>query len=111
MTQYFHGRRLDEQGNIISKGGFTVAVNVPVLDGVSIHDMVDVEVGIALCSNKDNYNRSLGRLIANGRLNLCKMEVISKTDNTIVLFSELDKASFIFEKKKNKIHFTLVTIH
>jgi hypothetical protein len=55
---YFHVR--DGFEGVANKGGGTAAFE--------LQENGTWKVGIALCSEKDNFNRKLGRLIATGRL-------------------------------------------
>lgn len=58
---YFHIRNRDEYtGEILPKGGYTFICEP---DGDTL------KWSFAICSKKDNYNKKLGRLIAESRMN------------------------------------------
>lgn len=59
MQTFMHYRKYNKQGQIESRGGMTVAVN---LEGRNI------TYAIAQCSTKDNFCREQGRIKAGGRL-------------------------------------------
>ncbi len=58
-TTFMHYRKYDRNGQMTSKGGMTLAVQ---LDGNQL------TIALAECGRKDAYNRKLGRTIAEGRL-------------------------------------------
>lgn len=60
-TYYMHYRRRDTYGEPLPKGGATLAIRP--LQGDQI------AVSMALCSERDLFNKKLGRSIATGRLN------------------------------------------
>lgn len=64
--KYYHLRRMDEAlkndknpRGIMSRGGVTVAI---------VDDNDKKTVAIALCSDKDNYSKKIGRKITLGRI-------------------------------------------
>jgi hypothetical protein len=59
--RFEHIRRKDEAGNVSNYGGKTVAYIVDKVSG-------GITKGESVCSEKDVYNKKLGRLIATGRL-------------------------------------------
>lgn len=59
-VQFMHFRRI-KQGDIISRGGATVAYKVDKQGRVE-------KYAIALCSDNDNYSRETGRNLSSGRL-------------------------------------------
>lgn len=71
MRTFMHYRKYNRQGQIESRGGLTLAVN---LDGRAIH------VAMAECGRKDNFDRKRGRMIAEGRLNNDKFVVLALPD-------------------------------
>lgn len=58
MCKFLHVRNRDANGNLLNNGGATVAFDV---DGDVLF------YASALCSRKDQFNRRIGRLIAEGR--------------------------------------------
>ena len=60
MTTFIHYRKFDRMGQIKAKGGLTLAIKS---DGEYVY------VATAKCGQKDNFDRKLGRTIAEGRLN------------------------------------------
>lgn len=74
-TYYFHYRLDDRRATIVgdftaalfeqplaARGGLTVAYRLVGEDAAK--RQVEVEVGVAFCSLKDNYDKSVGRLVA-----------------------------------------------
>jgi hypothetical protein len=59
-TYYMHYRRRDTSGCALPQGGATLAIRT-----VGENRIV---VGMALCSNRDVFNKKLGRAIAEGRI-------------------------------------------
>jgi hypothetical protein len=57
---YTHIRPTDEAGNILNKGGLTIAY--------TFDEHGEKIVGKSFCSKKDVYNKTLGRMISTGRL-------------------------------------------
>jgi hypothetical protein len=58
-TTFMHYRKFDRRGQIMAKGGLTLAIQ---------QDGQQLTIAMAECGRKDNFNRSLGRIIAEGRL-------------------------------------------
>lgn len=56
-----HIRAKDKDGNILSKGGATISAIVDDNDVV-------VSMAVALCHSRDNFNRRVGKVKANGRM-------------------------------------------
>lgn len=56
---FMHYRKFDRRGQIMSTGGLTLAIE---------QDGNKLSVAMAECGRKDNFNRQLGRTIAEGRL-------------------------------------------
>jgi hypothetical protein len=67
-TFLFHFRRIDDSGNIISKGGTTIAV-------LEKNDLF--YYGIAICSNNEMFWKMEGRIRANLRAN-CKRAYLTQ---------------------------------
>jgi len=59
-TTYMHYRKFDRMGQIVPKGGMTVAIR---------QEGHELTVALSECGRKDLFNRKLGRTIAEGRLN------------------------------------------
>lgn len=57
--KYIHLRRYDPEGNLLPKGGATIAY-------VLIHALLQYK--IARCNYKDVFSRKIGRAIASGRM-------------------------------------------
>jgi hypothetical protein len=60
QTKFIHLRVLDSMGKPYSTGGVTVAYKLLEENRVLFQ--------YAICTDKDNYNKSIGRAIAGGRL-------------------------------------------
>jgi len=58
-VSFMHYRKYDRQGQIESKGGLTLAIE---------RHGNQLIVAMAECGRHDNFNRKLGRTIAEGRL-------------------------------------------
>lgn len=58
-VHYIHLRDRDENGRPLTRGGVTIAY-------INLHDVITLAV--AVCSQKDNFCRRLGRNIARGRV-------------------------------------------
>lgn len=58
-----HIRLYDEEGELLPQGGATYAYLLKIVDGQLIAD-----VGIAVCSDLDNFNKRIGAMIAVERL-------------------------------------------
>jgi len=54
-----HYRKFDRRGQIMPKGGLTLAIN---------QDGNYLTIAMAQCGRKDNFDRKMGRTIAEGRL-------------------------------------------
>src|SRR3990167_3604624 len=59
-VKYIHIREYSEEGDLLPKGGATIAYRM--------YKMDSVEFAIARCSKKDPYSKRKGRDIALGRL-------------------------------------------
>jgi len=60
MPRFFHLRRIDTNGNILSNGGATISINEDISDKFYC-------VGIAECSLSDTFNKQMGRAKSAGR--------------------------------------------
>lgn len=58
-VRYQHHRPTDDKGNLLPKGGTTVAS--------ILKDDIEIKA-ISECSAKDTYRKKIGRIIATGRL-------------------------------------------
>lgn len=67
VVKYKHERPLDDCGNLVARGGKTVAFIVLNYDEITHKPCMTIE-GEAVCSKHDVYCKSLGRKIALGRL-------------------------------------------
>lgn len=61
--RYRHYRFVDERGNILNNGGYTLAVMDQVISGVEISIG-----GLSRCARTDNFDRAVGRYYALNRL-------------------------------------------
>lgn len=73
--QFFHYREGEFLKQILPKGGITFSVEELPIDAFdhlskSLGTTVKIRVGVARCSEKDNYNKRMGRLISRNRAEL-----------------------------------------
>jgi len=73
--QFFHYRQGKILGEVFPKGGATFSVeevSIDAFDHLSkeLGIAVKLRVGVARCSEKDNYNKRIGRLISRSRAGL-----------------------------------------
>jgi hypothetical protein len=73
--QFFHYRQGRFLGEVFPKGGATFSVEEVSIDAFdhlskSTGITVKIRVGIACCSEKDNYNKRIGRSISKSRAGL-----------------------------------------
>jgi hypothetical protein len=73
--QFFHYRQGKIFGEVFPKGGATFSVeevSIDAFDHLSkvLGIAVKLRVGVARCSEKDNYNKRIGRLISRSRAGL-----------------------------------------
>jgi|GEM_PF-6203956 hypothetical protein len=73
--QFFHARfarfRKDGEIELSARGGETIAMEeipVDMFKELQLGDQLEAKIGKAACSVKDNYNKSIGRKIAVGRM-------------------------------------------
>lgn len=115
--QYFHYRHFGKNG-VTSKGGETYALEEMSLEAFEHlasgpDKKISLKIGMAICSRKDNYNKKLGRWIAEGRATLAMFKVMKvytqhvTNHQTMVLHNEDTQLTIIFEKKhgSRKVHF------
>lgn len=63
--KYIHLRRYDPEGNLLPKGGATIAY---IIDYDNSADCRKLDYKIARCNYKDVFSRKIGRAIASGRM-------------------------------------------
>jgi hypothetical protein len=73
--QFFHYRQGKILGEVFPKGGATFSVEEVSIDAFdhlskALGIAVKLRVGVARCSEKDNYNKRIGRLISRNRAGL-----------------------------------------
>lgn len=103
QTQRMDGTSL----NLSPRGGSTVAMEaIPswLLDTIEMGSTIERKVGIARCSDEDNYCKKTGRELAHSRLKSTLLKVVNIVKygvegNTIVFFE--DKNKNLFEVKKS----------
>lgn len=86
------------------RGGSTVAMEAIqswLLDNLQQGDTIVRKVGIAMCSDEDNYCRKTGREIAQSRLKQTTLTVVNlvKFGEFVIVFFE-DEIGNLFEVKK-----------
>lgn len=77
---YDHLRYASIDGKINPKGGITFAIeeiSVEFFSNITEDHVLVAKFGVATCSKKDLYNKSIGRKIAKGRMVDTEFEVIS----------------------------------
>jgi hypothetical protein len=97
---FLHYRSIDyTRGDVAARGGATVAIEQT--------DKGEIRTAVAWCSNKDNYNKRVGRALAGGRLMYGKMFTeqteltnIGETVNHVDDFMALNYGYFRTTKKK-----------
>ncbi len=95
-----------EATEIDPRGGSTVAmesIQSWLLDTIEVGSTIERKVGIARCSEDDNYCKKTGRELAHSRLKTTLLKVVNKVTigpNVTVFFE--DKNKNLFEVKKSK---------
>lgn len=103
------------------RGGATVALEIPqswLLKEIKVGESFDKKVGIAICSTDDNYNKKLGRELAQSRMKLTRLVCVEEVSDdygnksialsigggNVVLLRRLNsgKVFFIATVKENK---------
>lgn len=72
--QYFHDRLI-----LSPRGGNTIAMEIIPVDmfhNIDMDNVLEVALGVARCSIKDNYNKKIGRSIATERLKNVELELL-----------------------------------
>lgn len=62
LNTNMHFHKHDRMGQILAKGGLSIAIQ---------QEGMELTIALAQCSREDNFNRKLGRSIAQGRLRRC----------------------------------------
>jgi hypothetical protein len=96
------------QGTTIARGGTTIAMESVPVDmflEMTVGDQLEVEVGKAVCSKKDNYNRKLGREIAKGRMKNVVLDVIAASKGEIILSDGTNQYTLILSATGKKVFF------
>lgn len=65
MPKFVHIRRVDGDGILLPKGGMTIAYSLVPWSDTSTYDVV---FNVSVCSNKDLYDHSVGRMVSSQRL-------------------------------------------
>lgn len=106
---YCHNRVMDEDIHspvvISPRGGSTVAmesIQSWLLDQLQQGDTIVRKIGIARCSEDDNYCKKTGREIAESRLKQTMLTVVNivRLGELVVVFFEDEKGN-LFEVKKS----------
>jgi hypothetical protein len=91
-----------------AKGGETIAMEeVPawLLDKVETGDFFTKKIGKAKCSDKENYNRKVGRELAESRMKPVVLTVISNQDfHGVRILILIDDQSNLYELQKKLGH-------
>jgi len=110
--QYSHQRVFSKFATIaievLPHGGITIAmetVPVEMFLEMQVGDQLEVEVGKAVCSDKDNYNKKLGREIAQGRMKNVILDVIVKTDSEVLLTDKTNHYCLRLSSTGKKVFF------
>jgi hypothetical protein len=97
-----------------AKGGTTLALQVPSLEQFNSFNIIDttedgweyrlptieLDVGLAKCSDEDNYNKKIGRQIATGRMETKVFWARRHTEDTVLLVPCQGKLPSIIVKKE-----------
>lgn len=90
-----------------SFGGVTIAVEELkhwILRQLNPGDFFDKKIGIAVCSEKDRFNKKIGRELAKSRAKLQKLtvqKVIKELDKTTVTMLDSSENTYTFVKYNN----------
>ena len=114
--QYNHQRNAYylRQGEILidtliqPHGGTTIAMEAVPVDmflEMGVGDQLEVEVGKAVCSRKDNYNRKLGREIAKGRMKNVILNVIAVSKGEVILSDGTNQYTLVLSANGKKVFF------
>ena len=87
------------------KGGRTYAVSKVPVQKFEVGQQVEIEIGEAICSEKDSFNKKIGRELAQSRMNKVILEVsrivYTKDRVDVTLTSEEIEVDISFRKDKN----------
>lgn len=59
LNTNMHFHKHDRMGQVLAKGGLSIAIQ---------QEGMELTIALAQCSREDNFNRKLGRTVAQGRL-------------------------------------------
>ena len=106
-VQYYHSRLSDDNDNVLATGGTTIAMEeipVELFKQISVEHVLECAVGKARCSDKDNYNKKVGRNIAKGRMKNVQLAVNmvgTHPDGTIeVILSDIEGHQYTLVHKE-----------
>lgn len=100
---YFHIRDLDKNGNILPKGGYTIALckSGPLFNDMdNIPKKIFIDIGIAKVHPDDLYNKKTGREEAARKTHLVEM--------TLNAYLKKDFDNFIYSGKFNDIPVSII---
>lgn len=120
--QFCHIRKFIPQFNLCNftyesvlsaRGGETIAmqeVQPWLIEQLKVGDFFTKLIGRARCSDKENYNKKIGREIAKSRMKPTVLTVISSKDFSgvrVVILSDDKNNLYVLQKKPNcqKVHF------
>lgn len=109
QIQYNHERHYDKNG-MKARGGKTTVMEKITFEEFQKADVDDVfvlHVGVAICSDEDNYCKKTGRDLAKSRMTPMHLLVTSKGETWIRLYSAEVDTHFILMKSSvtNDINF------
>jgi hypothetical protein len=93
---------------VAPRGGYTVAMEVfPgwVFDTLNLHTFFEKKVGIARCSDEDNFCKANGRSLASSRLKATKLTVILKSDDRVILADDNNNKYTLKKTEHGNIRF------
>lgn len=102
-------RELNDDGEIIvhAKAGETIAMEPIqgwVVDTLNQGDFFEKKIGTAKCSDEDNFNKKIGRDLAQSRMKSKKLTVISNDNYTkvrILVLEDTDGDRYFLYRYKN----------
>ena len=88
-VQYFHKRKFTDKGELISKGGVTLALDLAGLQEQIPHlrsgQEIQLRASVAYCSPKDNFSKVVARNVTNGRLAYRAFTVVDILPDKLVI--------------------------
>jgi hypothetical protein len=97
---------------LLSKGGTTIALQVPTIEEFNdfkpTGSKLDLNMGLAKCSDLDNYNKKIGRSIALGRIYPVLCDIIKNNEDEVILNPIDNKFPSMILKRSpegNRVHF------